>query len=248
MTNSTPNRPPLLPHFIRLFFLQAMWNYRNLQGTGFLFSLIPFFRRRGDRDKLDPARYHGFYNTHPYMASLAVGATLRRECDHPRDIDSIQEFHKTLAGPLGLVGDNLFWGTAKPAYALFGILISFILYGDKLAPAAAAVGFLTAYNAMHLWMRWWGLKTGWQYGDAVLTVLGKPSFVRLQPWTMAEGAVFLGLVSGAVLAMGFSLSPWIPLAVIAGGLWTWAGTTLRLPATWIVGFGLALLLLGGIVL
>jgi PTS system mannose-specific IID component len=241
-------RPPLLPHFFRLFFLQAMWNYRNLQGTGFLFSLIPFLRRHRDDTAPSPMRYHGFFNAHPYMASLAVGATLRREQDSPQDIDSIQEFHKTLAGPLGLVGDTLFWGTAKPAYALFGILISYILYGDSLAPISAAAGFLIAYNTVHLWMRWWGLKTGWEYGDAVLNVLGKPSFARLRPWTLTEGAIFLGLVTGAVCATGFSMSPWILVAMIAGGLWTWAGTIFRLSATWIVGLALALLLVGGAIL
>jgi PTS system mannose-specific IID component len=246
MTDRT--RPPLLPHFFRLFFLQAMWNYQNLQGTGLLFSLIPFLRRHRGETAPSAARYHGFFNAHPYMASLAVGATLRRELDAPQDTDSIQEFYKRLAGPLGLVGDSLFWGSAKPAYALFGILISYILYGDSLAPIAAAAGFLIAYNSIHLWMRWWGLKTGWECGDSVLSVLRKPSFARLQPWTLTEGAVFLGLVAGAVCAIGLSMSPWILVAMIAGGLWTWAGTMLRLPATWIVGMALALLLLGGAIL
>jgi len=243
-----PHRPPLMPHFFRLFFLQAMWNYQNLQGTGFLFALIPYLRKHPPGADQNRERYHGFFNTHPYLASLALGATLRREDSRPRDTDSIQEFQQRLAGPLGLVGDSLFWKTAKPAAALFGMLVSYLLYGDSLSPLVSAVAFLLSYNVLHLKMRWWGLAKGWDLGDMVLTALGKPPITRELAWATTKGSLFLGLVAGAVVAAGASLSPWTLVAIIAGGLWTWAGSTLRLSVTWIVASALALLLIGGAVL
>jgi len=243
-----PPRPPLMPHIVRVFFLQAMWNYQNLQGTGFYFCLIPYLRKQQPGVHLDWARYHAFFNAHPYVASLALGATLRREHDRPRDADAIKEFHQRLAGPLGLVGDLLFWKTAKPAAALFGILVSYLLYGDSLAPLVSAAAFLLSYNVLHLRIRWWGLKKGWELGDTVLSVLGKPPITRELAWATTKGALFLGLVLGAVAATAASLSPWTVISMVAGGLWTWACVALRLSVTWIVASALASLLIGGALL
>lgn len=236
--------PPFLPHFLRLFFLQALWNYQNLQGTGFLFALAPFLSRQKDKQDEDHAKYHGFFNAHPYMASLAIGATLRREATNPQDRRSIQEFHNALAGPLGLVGDSLFWRTTKPACALLGIFISYIIYGDSLAPLAAAAGFLLVYNVTHLRIRWWGLQRGWELGDNVLAALREPLMVRLLKSATAEGAIILGMATAAIVATAATLSIWALIIMIAGGLWAWLGTQLRLPVTWVVAISVLVLLLG----
>jgi PTS system mannose-specific IID component len=236
------DRPPLLRYMFRLFFLQALWNYRNLQGTGFLFALIPQIKKHVGESGREPIRYHGFFNAHPYLASLAVGATLRREADGSPDQQSIQDFHNRLAGPLGLMGDTLFWGGWKPTCALLGVLISFILLGDSLAPLIAAAAFLLVYNYRHLWIRWWGLKTGYHLGDGVLRALDNRPFPRLQKQVPTEGAILLGLVSGAVLATGTSLSPWAAVTAIAGGLWAWVGNRLRFGAPLVVGIALAVML------
>jgi PTS system mannose-specific IID component len=240
--------PSFLPHFFRLFFLQGLWNYQNLQGTGFLFALIPFLRKNLPDEANNPVKYHSFFNTHPYLASLAVGATLRRETEQPRDQASIQTFHLRLSGPFGLAGDSLFWRTIKPAYALLGLLISYILYGDSLAPVAAAAGFLFVYNTTHLWVRWWGLRKGWELGDKVLTVLGKPPLAHLQSHAAVEGAVLLGLVAGAVLITGTTMSLWAPVILMIGGILAWAGTMLRLSVPWVTGIALILLLISGTLL
>ena len=237
-------RPPLLPHFLRLFFLQALWNYQNLQGTGFLFALIPFLSKQKDKEDEDHAKYHGFFNAHPYMASLAIGATLRREATSSQDRISIQEYHNTLAGPLGLVGDSLFWRTTKPACALLGILISYIIYGDSLAPIAAVAGFLLVYNVTHFRIRWWGLRRGWELGDNVLAALREPLMVRLLKSATVEGAIFLGMATAAIFATAATLSIWGPTIMVVGGLWAWLGTQLRLPVTWVVAISMLMLLLG----
>jgi mannose/fructose/N-acetylgalactosamine-specific phosphotransferase system component IID len=237
-------RPPLLPHFFRSFFLQALWNYQNLQGTGYLFALVPFLSKQKDKGDEDHAKYHGFFNAHPYMASLAVGATLRREATAPRDRLSIQEFHNTLAGPLGLVGDSLFWKTKKPACALLGIFISYIIYGDSLAPLVAAGGFLLVYNITHLRIRWWGLRRGWELGENVLVALREPMMVRLLKSTTAEGAIILGMATAVIFATAATLTIWAPTIMVVGGLWAWLGTRMRLPVTWVVSISMLVSLFG----
>ena len=241
----TPRTPRFFPYFLRLMFLQSLWNYQTLQGNGFLFALIPFLiKKKGNTDN-DPARYSGFFNTHPYLASLAVGATLRREVEGSPTRDEIMQFHNTLAGPLGLTGDSIFWSGWKPACALFGVLIGLMLTGASLAPALTVIGFLIAYNIPHFHIRWWGLVTGWELGDQVLTALRKQPIKRLQKLVPIEGAILLGLVVGVTLAAAASLSLTAAVAVVAGGLWSWIGTKLQLPIQWIVVIPLAVVLLMG---
>jgi PTS system mannose-specific IID component len=243
LTTNHPQRPPLFRHFIRLFFLQALWNYRNLQGTGFLFSLIPYFDINKKDSNRDLVKYHGFFNTHPYLASLALGATLRREVEGSPDVKSIQDFHCHLSGPLGLIGDTLFWGTSKPNAALLSLLLAFLLYGDSVTPLIAAVGFLFVFNIPHLWMRWWGLVKGWQLGDRVLSALGKPPIIILKTWFPFEGAILLGLVGGAVFAHGFSQFWYAPLIVIGGALWAWMGSKLHFSVPAVAAIPLVILLI-----
>jgi len=235
--------PPLFRHFIRLFFLQALWNYRNLQGTGFLFALIPCFYKDKKDSTSDLVKYHGFFNTHPYMASLALGATLRREIEGSPDAKSIQEFHCRLAGPLGLIGDTIFWGTLKPNAALLSLLIAFLWYGDSVTPLIAVTGFLFVFNVPHLWMRWWGLTKGWQLGDRVLSALGKPPITTLKRWFPIEGAILLGLVLGVILANGISQFWYAPTIVIAGGLWAWVGSKFHLSVPVVTAIPLVILLI-----
>lgn len=179
------------------------------------------------------------------MASLAIGATLRLETDGPPEGKSVQDFQCQLAGPLGLVGDTLFWGTLKPNAALLALFIGFLLYGDSLAPLIAAIGFLFVFNILHLWIRWWGLKTGWRLGDRVLSALGKSPITTLKTWLPIEGAVLLGLVAGAVLRIGASQSWYAVAAVMAGGLWAWVGTQLRLSVPIVTAIPLIMLLIVG---
>lgn len=245
---SIPKKPYLVPYFFRLMFLQSLWNFQTLQGSGFLFTLIPFLTKKEGIANYNPARYHTFFNTHPYLASLVVGATLRREIDGTPTRDDILQFHNTLAGPLGLTGDSIFWSGWKPACALFGVLIGLMLTGASLAPALTVFGFLIAYNIPHIHMRWWGLVTGWELGDRVLVALRKPLILRLQKLVSIESAILLGLTIGVTLASAASFSTTAVVVAIAGGLWSWIATKLHLPIQWIVAIPLAAILLIGCIL
>jgi PTS system mannose-specific IID component len=243
MTQS--KRPPLLAHFIRLLFIQGLWNYQTLQGNGFLFALIPFLKEIDGDDKVDSDRYSGFFNTHPYLASLALGATLQREVRGTPTRDEILQFHNTLAGPLGLMGDTIFWSGWKPVCALFGVFIGLMLMGASLAPALSAIAFLIAYNIPHFHIRWWGLTAGWELGDHVLKALNKKSIVRLQKMVAIEGAILMGLVIGVTLAASASLSFTTAGVAVVGGAWSWIATKLQLPLQWIVVIPLVVILLLG---
>jgi PTS system mannose-specific IID component len=185
---------PLLPIFLRSFFFQALWNYPRMQGIGFLFTILPAARRLfPDRTaRIQFMRRHScFFNTQPYCSSVAVGLILRGEeglsCatqtpstreDSGSRIGAEQELLRlkdSLCGPLGLIGDQVFWQLLKPIAAAAGMAAAMLAGGYGRTPALlGAAMMLLLFNPLHIWMRWWGLKTGFHYdADQTRRIVGR---------------------------------------------------------------------------
>jgi mannose PTS system EIID component len=224
----------------RSFLVQGSWNYETLIGTGFAFVLLPVLRHlyRDDPEALRAAvvRHSEVFNSHPYLAPLAAGAVARLEAEGTAP-EVTTRFKNALRGSLGSLGDQLVWLAWRPASALLALAL--LLLG---APWWAAVGgFLLSYNALHLWLRIWGLRLGLREGLAVGRVLRD---VPLNAWigrAAAAGMVLAGFCTVLAVAragpgaieMGFAAA-----AAIAGA---WLGLRVRLPAYvavlvfWIMG-------------
>jgi mannose PTS system EIID component len=196
--------------FTRLFAIQASWNYELLMGVGIGFCVEPALRRPlGGRE--DPrfraalARQCRYFNAHPYLASVAVGALARVELDGVPG-DKIERFRTALCGPLGSTGDRLVWAGWLPVCSLLA-LAAFGLGGGPLLVMAV---FLLTYNVGHLALRAWGLRAGWTHGMRVATVLGAPAF-RTGPAHLARvGALLAGVALPVALArvIGPGAGPW----------------------------------------
>jgi mannose PTS system EIID component len=144
---------------LRSFAIQGSWNYETLIGTGFAYTLLPALRfvygEGNDRLEAAVARHIELFNSHPYLATVAVGAVSRLEAEGAEPI-VIQRFKTALRGSLGSLGDRLVWTTWRPMAVLLGLVL-------LLAGAAwwvAVVMFLLVYNAMHIGVRTLGLKLG----------------------------------------------------------------------------------------
>ena len=169
-----------------------------MQGTGFLFCLLPAARRifRDPQQRIEFLKRHSrFFNAQPYCASLALGQVLRREMDalqngSPGDAAALEETVNCkdgLCGPLGLLGDQLFWQLLKPMAAALGMMAILLFGGMGFTPAlAGACVFLLAFNPLHIWMRWWGLKTGYR---VVHDLSGFLSSGALPKWRRALAAM-----------------------------------------------------------
>jgi len=191
--------PPFIGIFWRSFFLQAHWNYPRMQGTGFLFCLLPAARRLFQDPKLRVEflkRHSRFFNAQPYCASLALGQVLRREMDalqrgSPENAATLEDTIKCkdgLCGPLGLLGDLLFWQLLKPTAAALGMMAALITGGTGYKAALAGAGiFLLAFNPLHLWMRWWGLKTGYRIIHDLGGFLSSGALPKWRRWLAAMG-------------------------------------------------------------
>jgi PTS system mannose-specific IID component len=181
---------------LRSLLVQASWNYRTMQGAGLGFALIPALARlyRGDRTALAKAlRTHcGFFNAHPYLSTVAIAALARMESERA-DSEQLERFKRAIVSPLGSLGDRLVWARWRPLCSLLAFLI--FLLGAPWWVAVAV--FLAAYNAVHLWLRVWGLRLGWREGREVgRALMGSP--LRRLPDRLT---IPLAVVSGAVVPL-----------------------------------------------
>ncbi|MFI5310586.1 MAG: PTS system mannose/fructose/sorbose family transporter subunit IID, partial [Gemmatimonadales bacterium] len=154
---------PVLPFrtraamFVRLFAVQGSWNYETMLGNGIAFAVEPALRllpggKHGPAYRAALARQGGYFNAHPYLASVAVGALARAELDGEA-ADRIERFRTASCGPLGSVGDRLVWAGLLPACSLLAL----VAYGLGAPPTGVVLLFLGSFNAGHVALRAWGL-------------------------------------------------------------------------------------------
>jgi len=144
--------------FFRSFYIQAAWNYERMLGLGFCYCLIPIAKRlfQDDKKRIEFLKRHiNFFNSHPYMAGYALGAVANIEQQAVlkkwEDNKPVEVFKKRVVGPLGAIGDTLFWQLLLPASAILGVLLMY-LFGQW-----GAVVFLFTYNSIHIFIRFRGL-------------------------------------------------------------------------------------------
>lgn len=208
--------------FCRLFAVQGSWNYETLMGTGIGFTIEPALRQlpqglRSPRYRAALARHSRYFNAHPYLAGVAVGALARAELD---DVDPvrIERFRTALAGPLGSVGDRLIWASWLPLCSLLALAV----YGLGAGPLAVIATFLLLYNLGHFALRAWGLGLGLDRGLAVASGLGNP-MLRQGPavigkFAAAAAGIALPLVLHRIIGPGRGLFVGVVGAAVAGGL------------------------------
>ena len=175
--------------FTRLLAIQGSWNYETLLGNGIGFCIEPALRLlpggvHTPQFKEALSRQSKYFNAHPYLASVAVGALARAELDGEAP-DKIERFRTALAGPLGSVGDRLVWAGWLPFCSLVGLT----LFGLGGSPLAVLLTVLLLYNSGHFALRAWGLRVGWNRGMRVAQALANP-VLRQGPQVIAPLAAF----------------------------------------------------------
>jgi PTS system mannose-specific IID component len=176
--------------FSRTLAIQGSWNYETLIGNGIGFCVEPALRLLpggipGPAFKQAMTRESAYFNAHPYLASVAVGALVRVELSQVPP-DRIERFRTALCGPLGSVGDRLVWAGWLPLCSL----IALALFGLGASASVVIITFLVLYNVGHLALRVWGLHVGWTRGLGVAGALGNP-VLRQGPAHVARAAALM---------------------------------------------------------
>lgn len=199
---TAPEKLPLRTRatiFVRMLAIQGSWNYETLLGNGIGFAMEPALRLlpggpHTPEFKSALARQSRYFNAHPYLAGVAVGALARAELDH-EPADRIERFRTALPGPLGSVGDRLVWAGWLP----FCSLVALVVFGFGAGALAVVATFLIIYNAGHFALRIWGLETGWKHGLRVATALAHP-LLRRGPQEIGRATAFM---AGIALPLAF---------------------------------------------
>jgi PTS system mannose-specific IID component len=219
----TITRLPLMTEgrmLLRTLAIQGSWNYETMLGNGIGFCMEPALRLlpggvHSAEFKSAMARHSKYFNAHPYLASVAVGALARAELDREPEA-KIERFRTALAGPLGSVGDRLIWAGWLP----FSSLVALTAFGLGAGSLTVLIVFLGLYNAGHIALRVWGLRTGWNQGLRVAQSLGNP-VLRRGPQVIAPMAAFAAgmgvpLALLRIIGPGRALLGVVMIAAVAG--------------------------------
>jgi PTS system mannose-specific IID component len=210
-------RTALARAWFRTLVVQASFNHDRLVGVGSAFAIEPLLRRLpggpdGEQYKAAMRRATQFFNAHPYMVGLAIGAVAKAERQGVSG-DAIRRLRHALIGPLGSIGDKLIWAGVLPVSAGVGLVVM-----SLVSPVAGVIAFLGLFNAVHITLRTWGLREGWRLGTNVsqaLTAKGIQRGLRLAG-PLAALAVGMALpIVGEWLTEGFTLRTQVAMVLVA---------------------------------
>ncbi|MDU5336013.1 PTS system mannose/fructose/sorbose family transporter subunit IID [Enterococcus sp.] len=144
----------------RSLFLQASFNYERMQSGGWLYGLLPGLKKiHKDKDDLAASMSHNleFFNTHPFLVTFVMGIVLSME-QNKTDIPTIRAVRVAAMGPLGGIGDALFWFTLVPITA--GITSNMAINGSIAAPFIFLLVFNLAQFIIRFFLMNWSYKLG----------------------------------------------------------------------------------------
>jgi PTS system mannose-specific IID component len=210
---------------LRSLTVQGSWNYETLIGTGFAFTVLPVLRHLHPSDaeafRAALLRHTEVFNSHPYLATVAVGAVSRLESEGTDPV-IIKRFKSALRGSLGSIGDQLVWTAWKPATVMVGLAL-------VVAGAAWWIGlavFLLTYNVLHLGLRAWGLRVGMASGLEVGRVLRDAPIQKIARRASDIGAFCGGFALVVATARLLDSADWSVLALVCAALAIAAGAWL----------------------
>lgn len=175
----------------RSMFLQASFNYERMQAGGWLYSILPGLKKiHKNKDDLSTSMKHNleFFNCHPFLITFVMGIIISLE-QKKADVQTIRALRVAAMGPLGGIGDAIFWFTLLPIAAGIGANLS--LQGSILGP----IIFFVMFNVVHLGLRFGLMHWSYKVGVEGITKLTK----NAKEFTRA--ATILGMiVVGSLIA------------------------------------------------
>lgn len=150
----------------RSLFLQASFNYERMQAAGWLYSILPGLEKIHTNDEdLSKSMAHNleFFNTHPFLVTFVMGIILSLE-QNKVEIPTIRAVRVAAMGPLGGIGDALFWFTLVPITA--GISSNLALGGSIAGP----ILFLVIFNLAQFLLRFWLMNWSYRLGSEAIDI------------------------------------------------------------------------------
>ena len=148
--------------------LQASFNYERMQAAGWLYGILPGLLEIHGEDSEDLKISMGhnleFFNTHPFLVTFVMGIVLSLE-QQKADINTIRAVRVAAMGPLGGIGDAIFWFTLVPIAA--GICSNMAIQGNIMGP----ILFLLIFNAVQFAVRFFLMHWSYDLGTKAIELL-----------------------------------------------------------------------------
>lgn len=151
----------------RSLFLQGSFNYERMQAAGWLYGIIPGLKKiHTNKEDLSLSMQHNleFFNTHPFLVTFVMGIVLSLE-QEKADIATIRAVRVAAMGPLGGIGDAIFWFTLVPIAA--GISANMALDGSIAGP----IVFLLMFNVVQFGVRYWLMHWSYNLGTRAIEAI-----------------------------------------------------------------------------
>ena len=153
----------------RSLFLQASFNYERMQAAGWLYGILPGLKKiHTNKEDLSKSMKHNldFFNTHPFLVTFVMGIILSLE-EQKTDTTTIRAVRVAAMGPLGGIGDAIFWYTLVPITA--GITANMAIDGSLAGP----ILFLVIFNTVQFIARYWLMHWSYNLGSKAIDILTK---------------------------------------------------------------------------
>ena len=147
--------------------LQGSFNYERMQAAGWLYCILPGLEKiHTDKEDLSTSMQHNleFFNTHPFLVTFVMGIVLSME-QQKADISTIRAVRVAAMGPLGGIGDALFWFTLVPITA--GITANMAINGSIAGP----ILFLLIFNIVQMALRFFLMNWSYELGSKAIEIL-----------------------------------------------------------------------------
>ncbi len=175
-------------------FLQASFNYERMQACGWLWSMLPGLQKiHTNKEDLKASMAHNldFLNTHPFLVTFVMGIVLSLE-QNKADTKTIRSVRISAAGPLGGIGDALFWLTLVPITA--GLTANMAMEGQIFG----AILFLIIFNVVQFVVRFGLMYCSYGLGTKSVPLLTS----NAKEFTRAASILGIFVVGGLIANYG----------------------------------------------
>lgn len=187
-----------------LFTFQLGWNYERMQGSGYLFTILPQLRKMygDDTPELkEMMRTHAqFFNTSNFLNTIITGIDLAiEEKEGIASKDSVSGIKVGLMGPFAAIGDSIF-GALVPT--IFGALAANMAINGN--PIGAFIWMAAQIGIMIF--RWKQLNFAYKEGVSLVTTMQSKLTAMTNAATLL-GVFMVGALVSTMINIHFTWAP-----------------------------------------
>ncbi|GGE23701.1 PTS system mannose/fructose/sorbose family transporter subunit IID [Streptococcus himalayensis] len=188
-----------------LFTYQLGWNYERMQGSGYLYMLLPQLRKMygdGTPELKEMMQLHTqFFNTSPFFHTIIAGIDLAlEENEGVASKDAVNGVKTGLMGPFAPIGDSIF---ASLIPAIMGsIAATMAKEGGTFVGILLWMAVAVAYDIF----RWKQLEVAYKEGTKLVTTM-RSTLTALVDAASVLGVFMLGALIATMINVEVS---WLP--------------------------------------